>query len=530
MKCDVLVPPPPLLYPAPHSELMTRQRRLADPDRLTWVRVQYYSLIKSLNGWWRRCAFDHGGQAVFTSAGRFLYFRPRLSNGAQEGSNLGGGGGGGGAWVQGRWVIDDAVRVVGLPYSASLTAALTGPWASSRRLASEQTRAEIDLTAVAVTYRPSNRDGESAVLHGFPGGLGLNGTYRGSGLVISGRPHLVKSASDDDDNSGGVGGASPFGPRRHLFFSAAEKAWAIAARCDDTEGLIAVSAQVGNWSAGQQELPEEGVMHFCILVTADGAAAAGAAASFAEGADGATALLVPGLDLPEPDLAITPLTAREAADQFGQYDRDAVAGPGAAGGGGGSGDLGGSHLGDLVPWEASNHEALLVATVGPGRGGLRFLCSRPTHVSLHPELQGLLDRHLVNLGAASGTGHSSASSGGGEGAELLALLGEVTDVPRTEGQETLALAMKSGTGGRYVLTADTLLKALAIVARLRCGVPVILLGECGCGKTALLRYLGSWLDVELEVREIMGQRTRRGVTVTAFLPEPTLLNSIAKFG
>ena len=49
--------------------------------------------------------------------------------------------------------------------------------------------------------------------------------------------------------------------------------------------------------------------------------------------------------------------------------------------------------------------------------------------------------------------------------------------------------------GRYVVTGDTLLKMVAIFVRLRCGVPVIVMGECGCGKTMLLSYLCAWLQV-----------------------------------
>ena len=41
----------------------------------------------------------------------------------------------------------------------------------------------------------------------------------------------------------------------------------------------------------------------------------------------------------------------------------------------------------------------------------------------------------------------------------------------------------------YVLTTDNVMKMLAIHVRFRCNIPVILMGETGCGKTRLLRYL-----------------------------------------
>ena len=41
----------------------------------------------------------------------------------------------------------------------------------------------------------------------------------------------------------------------------------------------------------------------------------------------------------------------------------------------------------------------------------------------------------------------------------------------------------------YVLTVDNVIKILAIQTRFRCGIPVIIMGETGCGKTRLIRYM-----------------------------------------
>jgi len=48
------------------------------------------------------------------------------------------------------------------------------------------------------------------------------------------------------------------------------------------------------------------------------------------------------------------------------------------------------------------------------------------------------------------------------------------------------------------------MKMLAIYARIRCGVPVVLMGECGCGKTMLIRYLCAYLNVKLFVLDVNG--------------------------
>uniref|UniRef100_A0A8C5RBG0 RING-type E3 ubiquitin transferase n=1 Tax=Leptobrachium leishanense TaxID=445787 RepID=A0A8C5RBG0_9ANUR len=41
----------------------------------------------------------------------------------------------------------------------------------------------------------------------------------------------------------------------------------------------------------------------------------------------------------------------------------------------------------------------------------------------------------------------------------------------------------------YELTMDNILKILAIKMRFRCGIPVVIMGETGCGKTRLIRFL-----------------------------------------
>ncbi|XP_061556782.1 E3 ubiquitin-protein ligase rnf213-alpha isoform X1 [Phycodurus eques] len=41
----------------------------------------------------------------------------------------------------------------------------------------------------------------------------------------------------------------------------------------------------------------------------------------------------------------------------------------------------------------------------------------------------------------------------------------------------------------YELTTDNILKMLAIHMRFRCGIPIIIMGETGCGKTRLIKYL-----------------------------------------
>lgn len=66
-------------------------------------------------------------------------------------------------------------------------------------------------------------------------------------------------------------------------------------------------------------------------------------------------------------------------------------------------------------------------------------------------------------------------------------------LPRHEKLEKLCMALgiqwPSDPDDTYELTTDNMLKILAIEMRFRCGIPVIIMGETGCGKTRLIKFL-----------------------------------------
>ncbi|XP_071066939.1 E3 ubiquitin-protein ligase RNF213 isoform X2 [Dasypus novemcinctus] len=68
-------------------------------------------------------------------------------------------------------------------------------------------------------------------------------------------------------------------------------------------------------------------------------------------------------------------------------------------------------------------------------------------------------------------------------------------LPRHEKLERLGLVLGiqwlDDPDETYELTTDNMLKLLAIEMRFRCGIPVIIMGETGCGKTRLIRFLSS---------------------------------------
>ena len=48
--------------------------------------------------------------------------------------------------------------------------------------------------------------------------------------------------------------------------------------------------------------------------------------------------------------------------------------------------------------------------------------------------------------------------------------------------------------GSYVFTADNFVKMILILLRIRANIPVIMMGETGCGKTSLIRMLFQFLN------------------------------------
>ncbi|ETO05189.1 hypothetical protein RFI_32210 [Reticulomyxa filosa] len=56
----------------------------------------------------------------------------------------------------------------------------------------------------------------------------------------------------------------------------------------------------------------------------------------------------------------------------------------------------------------------------------------------------------------------------------------------------------------YVLTYDNILKMIAIYLRIQSNTPIILMGETGCGKTSLIKYLAKVANVSLQAIDVHG--------------------------
>ena len=64
----------------------------------------------------------------------------------------------------------------------------------------------------------------------------------------------------------------------------------------------------------------------------------------------------------------------------------------------------------------------------------------------------------------------------------------------------------------YELTVDNLTKIMAIHMRFRCGIPVVVMGETGCGKTRLIRYMCALQAQEKGCKNMLLMKVHGGVT------------------
>ncbi|ETO02399.1 hypothetical protein RFI_35037, partial [Reticulomyxa filosa] len=59
----------------------------------------------------------------------------------------------------------------------------------------------------------------------------------------------------------------------------------------------------------------------------------------------------------------------------------------------------------------------------------------------------------------------------------------------------------------YALTFDNILKIVAIFFRLKSSIPVLIMGETGCGKTKLLKFMASALNIQMTSIDVHGGYT-----------------------
>ncbi|XP_056361664.1 E3 ubiquitin-protein ligase RNF213 [Oenanthe melanoleuca] len=81
----------------------------------------------------------------------------------------------------------------------------------------------------------------------------------------------------------------------------------------------------------------------------------------------------------------------------------------------------------------------------------------------------------------------------------------------------------------YELTMDNVLKILAIEMRFRCNIPVVIMGETGCGKTRLVKFLCQLRGSLLEVENMKLVKVHGGTTAEMIYARIREAEALAKF-
>ena len=412
---------------------------------------------------WTRLPFDNDHRPVFThtsgSTCYYLYFRRKAN----------------------MWVIDDLIDDQGAVYSKTRNKAgrLAGTWESSSNWTVDQTFRVQMVRATDPGLERVPGMGAATNMTVAKAKKLLSKSHTGQGLWISGGKVEKNRYTADESENGLYVRQPPYDDihkrphyimtqaayRRHLFWCVKNGCWQIMPQCNDDEGAFAMSQResiTGAWETMPAELPEKDLEMSC------------------RNMEGSIVELHPW-DPPMQDAA-------EPEPEVGEGEGEGEAG--AEVGHAEAGAREAAAFEALVPWNASNHECMLFSNASHT---VSFLSLNPKKLrdGMHPNLL----RHLELNNIRVGQGLDEL------GASYHAVLSALTEVRRTPKQAAALM------GGQYCLTGDNLLKMLAIFVRIRCGIPVVLCGECGCGKTFLITYLCAWLGIELVTLDVHGGTT-----------------------
>jgi len=148
----------------------------------------------------------------------------------------------------------------------------------------------------------------------------------------------------------------------------------------------------------------------------------------------------------------------------------------------------------LVKWKESNHQCILFQR---DSGGVSFLAVD------YVQMERSFGAALKDMFAMQGFNLRPSEE------EIVALapsiFSAISGVFRTA--EAAATLLQGG----YVMTNDNLLKMVAVFVRVRCGAPVVLMGECGCGKSLLMKFICTFLNVRLLTLDVHGGTTKDDV-------------------
>ena len=347
----------------------------------------------------------------------------------------------------GCWVLDNETTATGPYYSASSNANIHSLWKSRTGLAPVST-----MSGVAVSD-PRAFEGKAVRISGCP-------TENVNGLYL--RLHNI----DDINRKNHFLLENVDGTKRHLFYERAN--YNIAPVCNSSEGILAACVKdfpfAGGWNAIAPPFEEVRLSFQFVL----------------------------GKDVEKYQIAPVLFKNADVQSHFSSVIGETTFNDE-------NQDIDVEETMEQIfentqKWNDSNHECLLFSNYNHV---VSFLSLDPDQLkkNMSPQLYEHLQRNKINVGENLNKLN----------ANFFQILSALTDIAKDESEAKQIL------GGKYCLTGDSLLKMLAIFARLRCGVPVVLMGECGCGKTMLISYLCAWMNYELITLDVHGGTTEKDI-------------------
>ena len=174
----------------------------------------------------------------------------------------------------------------------------------------------------------------------------------------------------------------------------------------------------------------------------------------------------------------------------------------------------------MVNWESRDHPLSVFKLARAGKvSGIDIISLNRETVEKNWRLDRQFTRSLDNNGLKVFKDWSLASAE--ECQKLVRMAKGLTETPESRNAQMMggtAAPPSAGTAHQtlgkthYVLTIDNLLKILSILLRIEYGVPAIVMGETGCGKTALVEYICDMLRFPLMKIDLHGGVTDADVT------------------
>jgi len=425
---------------------------------------------------WPRQPFDNDGMPVFRLRHKFyLYFRSSIK----------------------RWVLDDSLNYSGSVVAESESADINSTYHLASGAPNMGGATHVSISMVE-TQDPFAFNGEAVEVKGcdlMPAGSSLGASENGLYLRqvpqedINGKP-LYKKPDSKDRNGNSVT------PR--YIFMCNTNLWACSTTCNETSGVcfwsnnsnpsVVTAMKTISFFPAQERLDMRveklTAAQYAAFLAGAQAPAALAAAAPARAAQAAArvAFGAPPTSSSSSSSEVIDLTDDDEKDTFEAMSLEAEANAMGIGA-------------ELARWKDSNHECVLFNNGDSYM--VKFLSLDPE--KLRESMNPILLRQLTTSHVVVGEDLQC-----GDGGELFwEILAGLTGIKRTR-EEAIAL-----TGANFCLTGDCLLKILAIIYRTRCKIPVILLGECGCGKTMLLSFLCKWMGVKLLSLDVHGGTTEQ---------------------